>query len=31
MNYLADGVTNILDGLDTGDNMARADENLTDV
>jgi len=26
-----DGVTNILDGLDTGDNMARADENLTDV
>ena len=26
-----DGITNILDGLDTGDNMARADENLTDV
>tara|TARA_R110000787_G_scaffold212016_2_gene321823 strand:+ start:2603 stop:3364 length:762 start_codon:yes stop_codon:yes gene_type:complete len=26
-----DSITNILDGLDTGDNMARADENLIDV
>ena len=26
-----DGITNILDGLDTGDNMGRADENLIDV